>query len=207
MLYSSKIKKRKEGMTLVETVVVVALFTIVSLAILESIAYYYKINGYSIAQANQVSTARQGMEQLVRDLREMTFSDDGTFPLVVTEDYRVGFYSDIDRDSSVEYLEYRLSSTTLEKRIFNATGTPATYHTGGTPDEVDIVSEYVQNELQGTPIFVYYDVNGNPATATTTITDLRYMQLSIIVNIDPIRDPGEFMLRSSASLRNLKNFE
>jgi hypothetical protein len=26
----------------------------------------------------------------------------------------------------------------------------------------------------------------------------------IIVNIDPVRDPGEFMLKSSAALRNLK---
>jgi prepilin-type N-terminal cleavage/methylation domain-containing protein len=196
------------GFTLVETIVVVALFTIISLAVLESIVMFYRVNWYTIAQADQVSTARQGMDQLVRDLREMTFSDDGTFPLVVTEGYRVGFYSDIDRDDSVEYVEYRLStSTVLEKRIYNATGTPPVYHSTGTPDSLYTVSEYVQNNLQSTPVFVYYEINGNPATATTTITDIRYVELSIIVNIDPIRDPGEFMLRSSASLRNLKNTE
>lgn len=199
---------QQKGFTLVESIVVVALFTLLSFAILESIVFFYRVNGYSIAQSNQVQTARVGMEQLVRDLREMMYADDGTFPLVVTEPYRVGFFSDIDRDDSVEYVEYSLyASTTLKKKIFNATGSPPVYHATGTPDETYTLSEYVQNSIQAIPIFVYYDLSGNPATGTTTVTDLRYVQLSIIVNIDPIRDPGEFMLRSSASLRNLKNVE
>jgi len=204
----NKRKHAQLGFSLVETIVVVALFTVVSLAIMESIITFYRVNGYTIAQSAQVDTARRGMEQLVRDLREMTFADDGTFPLVVTEEYRIGFFSDIDRDNSVEYIEYQLSTTTmLEKRIYNATGSPPVYHATGTPDATYTVSEYVQNNLQAIPVFVYYDVNGNPATATTTVTDIRYVELSIIVNIDPVRDPGEFMLRSSASLRNLKNTE
>lgn len=201
-------KRSQLGFSLTETIVVVALFTVVSLAIMESIITFYRVNGYTIAQSAQVDTARRGMEQLVRDLREMTFADDGTFPLVITEAYRVGFFSDIDRDNSVEYIEYQLgTSTMLTKRVFNATGSPPVYHGTGTPDATYTVSEYVQNNLQATPVFVYYDMNGNPAVATTTMTDIRYVQLSIIVNIDPVRDPGEFMLRSSASLRNLKNTE
>ena len=53
-------------------------------------------------------------------------------------------------------------------------------------------------------MFVYYTDMGVPAGATTTVTDIRYVQLSVIVNIDIVRDPGQYMLRSSASLRNLK---
>lgn len=172
-------------------------------AVSESIATFYRMNAYTIAQSYQVNTARRGVEQLVRDLREMTFADDGTFPLVIMEDDRLAFFSDIDRDLSVEYVEYSLASTTLIKRIYNATGTPPVYSTSN-PYETVTLSEYVQNVLQGTPIFVYYDGEGNPATATTTVTDIRYIEASIIVNIDPIRDPGEYMLRSSAALRNLQ---
>ena len=196
------------GFTLTETVVVVALFTIIMLAIMESIASFYRLNAYTIAQAYQVDNARRGTEQLVRDLREMTYADNGTFPLTLMEGYRVGFYSDIDRDNSVEYIEYTLASstasTTLYKKVYNATGTPLTYSTTS-PESTTTLSEYVQNELQNIPIFVYYDMNGNPATATTTVTDIRYVEVSVIVNIDPIRDPGQYMLRSSAALRNLKN--
>lgn len=201
-----KERKTTGGFSLVEMIVVLGLFSIVSLVVSENIVTFYRLNGYTIAQAYQVETARRGIEQLVQDLREMTYADDGTFPLVVMEEYKVGFFSDIDRDDSVEYVEYMLSTTTatLEKRIFNATGTPKTYNTTGTPDEVNIMSEYVQNDIQNTPMFVYYDTNGQPATGATNITDIRYVQMNVIVNIDPIRDPGEFMLRSSASLRNLK---
>ncbi len=195
-----------KGFSIVETIIVIGLFSIVALAIGESIASFYRLNGYTLAQAYQVSSARRGVEQLVRDLREMTYADDGTFPLVVMEDNEIGFFSDLDRDDSVEYVEYELisSSTTLEKRIYNATGSPPTYNFGS-PDTTLSISDYVQNEIQGTPIFVYYDSNGLPATATTTVTDVAYVQVSIVVNIDPVRDPGQFMLRSSASLRNLKN--
>jgi hypothetical protein len=62
----------------------------------------------------------------------------------------------------------------------------------------------VQNGLQATSTFFYYDVNGTAVTNSSNITDVRYVEAQIIVNIDPIRDPGQFMLRSSAALRNVK---
>lgn len=191
------------GVTLVETVVYISIFTVVMLLILDSTASFYRYNAYTIAQSYQVSYARDGMEQLIRDIREMTYADNGTFPLAVKETNRIAFYSDIDRDNSVEYIEYRLSSTTLQKIVYNATGSPAIY-ASSSASSTTVVSEYVQNAIQGQPIFVYYDGIGNPATGTTTVTDIQYITVSLIINIDPIHDPGEYMLRSSAALRNLK---
>lgn len=193
--------QREAGFTFVEMIVVLTLFSILMLAVTGSISSFYSFNAYTISQAYQVQEARRGMTRLVRDVREMTYADDGTFPLARMEDDLIGFYSDIDRDDSVEYVEYELSGTVLQKRVYNATGTPPTYP--GTPDETQTLSEYVQNALQGTPTFVYYDANGDETTATSTVTDVRYVQAEIIVNIDPTRDPGEFVLRSSAALRNL----
>ncbi len=191
------------GMTLVEVIVVVSMFTILSLAIFNGVVQFYQLNAYTIAQSYQIDHARRGLQYLVRDLREMIYADDGTFPLVSMASNTIAFYSDIDRDNSVEYVEYQLSSTTLYKRIFNATGSPPEYSTT-TPDEVYTISEYVQNSLQSIPIFVYHDEVGAAATASTTLVDVRYVTVELIINIDPIKDPGEFMLRSSAALRNLK---
>jgi hypothetical protein len=142
------------------------------------------------------------MDIMVRDIREMTFADDGSFPIARMEANRIGFYSDIDRDNSVEYVEYELATTTLSKRIYGATGNPPVY--GTTPESTHILSEYVQNLVQATSTFYYYDSEGNPVTVSSDITDIVYIAAQIIVNIDPIRDPGEFMLKSSAALRNLK---
>ena len=205
MQYISQNKKtHARGMTLVEMLVVVAMFAVLMIAVGDSIATFYKYNSYTLAQSYQVSNARRGIEIMVRDIREMTFADDGTFPLARMEDHAVGFYGDIDRDNSVEYVEYELTNTVLRKYIYNATGTPLVYNTD-TPDEIHILSEYVQNIIQGTTTFRYFTGTGDEITATSTVTDVQYIEAQVIVNIDPIREPGEFMLRSSASLRNLKN--
>jgi len=191
-------------MSLVELMVTVSLFTILMLVITNSISAMYTYNAYTFAQAYQVQNARNGMQALIRDVREMTFADDGTFPLAVMEPYKIGFYSDIDRDDSVEYVEYELiADTILTKQVYNATGTPISYNLS-IPDESYTLSEYVQNFTQGSSTFKYYDTNGSELTSATDITDVRYVRAEIIVNIDPVRDPGEFMLRSSAALRNVK---
>ncbi len=200
-------KKRiiTQGFSLVETIVIIALFTIIMLAISDSIATFYRMNAYTIAQSHQIDNARQGVDIMVRDLREMTFADNGTFPLVRMGTTSIGFYSDTDRDNSVEYIEYSLVGTTLYKKLFNATGSPLTYNIAS-PDSTFILSEYVQNHIQSIPIFVYFDDSGDVAVASTPATDIRYIQTSVIINIDPIRDPGQYMLRSSTALRNLKNY-
>lgn len=182
--------------------VVLTLFSVISLVIFNAIASFYRYNAYTVAQSYQVEHARRGVELLVRDMREMTFADNGAFPLVAMGTSSVSFYSDIDRDFSVELVEYELTDTTLYKRIYNATGSPPEYD--DTEDETITISEYVQNGLQDLPIFTYYDGDGAVLAPSGTVTDVRYVDVHLIVNIDPVRDPGEFMLRSSASLRNLK---
>ena len=189
------------GMSLVETLVAVSLFTLVILAIANTIESFYRFNAYTIAQSYQVNQARRGVDFMVRDIREMTFADNGTFPLVTMNPNAISFYSDIDRDDSVELVAYELSSTTLYKYVYDATGSPPVYSTS-TPDQTFIISEYVQNDLQSIDMLRYYDANG-VETSTSSVTDIRYIDVRVIVNIDPIRDPGEFMLRASASLRNL----
>lgn len=186
-----------------EALVVIAIFTALSLAITTTIGNLYQTNAYTLEQAHEVNNARRGIERAVRDIREMTYGDNGTYPLVEAGTSTIGFYSDIDRDQSVEFVRYRLTGTTLYKLVYNATGTPLTYGTT-TPDERYTISEYVRNIAQATSTFRYYIEGGSPATATTTITDIRYVEMTAIINIDPNRSPGEFMLRSSATPRNLK---
>jgi len=192
------------GLTFVETIVVVAITTILIMAVGGAISSLYRNNAYTFAQTSEVVYAREGVERMVRDIREMTFGEDGSYPLFLMDQNQIGFYSDIDRDDSVEYVEFSLDGLTMTKRIYNATGSPPTYSTSSV-DSTIIISDFVQNVTQGIPIFTYYDESGNAAGATTTVTDVRYVQVALIVNVDPIRDPGEFMLRSSAALRNLKS--
>lgn len=192
------------GMTLVEAVIAIAIYTILSLAIAGAVTNFYRINSYTIEQADEIDNARRGMTQWNRDVKEMTTAEDGTYPLAITEPYRLGYYSDTDRDSSVEYVEYILAATTLTKNTYNPTGNPPVYNLS-TPDLSEVLSLYVRNIEQGLPTFTYFDTLGNKLTAPIPLLDVRYMQAQIIVNIDPTRSPGEFMLKSSIAPRNLKD--
>jgi prepilin-type N-terminal cleavage/methylation domain-containing protein len=200
----------KKGFTLVETIVVVSLNALLALVISTSIVNLYQSNGYNMAQSYEIEQARRGLQTWIKDVRELAFADNGTYPVVVTEPHRFGFYSDVIGGSSVEYVEYALStstasSTTLYRRVYSASGFPPVYNLT-TPTEINTLSEYVQNILQGTSTFSYFDNNGVQLTGTSSLlTDVRYLEAKVIINIDPIRSPGEFLLRSGVAPRNLKD--
>lgn len=191
-------------MTIVEMVVMIGIYTILMLAITLSIMNLYQTNSYAFAQADEINNARRGVTQWYRDVKEMVTGEDGTYPIAVIDEHRFGYYSDTDQDDSVEYVEYVLATTTLSKYTYNATGDPATYDLLNS-DSKDDLSYYVQNINQATSTFFYYDNAGNQLSSTSPIIDVRYIEMQIIVNIDPTRSPGEFMLRSSVAPRNLKD--
>jgi hypothetical protein len=200
-----KIRITHRGMTLTETVIVIGIFTMLSLVIFTSIASLYQTNSYVIGQSYEVDNARRGLDAWMSDAREMTYADNGAFPVAIMEPHRFGFYSDIDADPSVEFVIYELSTTTFYRYTYKATGSPPTYSTS-TVARVSKLSEYVQNLLQGLPVFSYFDTNGVLLTATSTLlTDVRYIETGLIVNIDPLRSPGEFLLQNGISPRNLKD--
>jgi len=194
---------KQRGFTLVEMLVTLGIFSLLLIALFDAISTFYRVNAYTLAQAYEVNSARRGLDIIMRDMREMTYSDDGTYPLATMSTSSIGFYSDIDRDNSVEYVKYVLSGTTLYKYVYNATGSPPVYGTT-TPNETYVVSEYVRNNTQATSTFQYYIDGGLPATGTSTVTDVRYIQTTLIINVDPGRTPGEFTLRSSTAPRNVK---
>lgn len=191
-------------MTLVEVVIVIGIYTILSLTVMAGVAEFYRANSYTLEQSDEIENARRGMTQWNRDVKEMTSGEDGSFPVAVMDRHRFGYYSDTDQDDSVEYVEYILATTTLRKYVYNATGTPATYNYSS-PDKVDILSLYVQNINQGTSTFFYYDNAGTQLSSTSPVIDVRYIKAQFIINIDQNRSPGEFMLRSSIAPRNLKD--
>jgi prepilin-type N-terminal cleavage/methylation domain-containing protein len=197
-------KKYSQGMTLIEMLVVIGIFAVMSVAIGNTILIFYKTHSYSISQADEVESARRGLTKWMSDVKELTYGEDGSYPIRSIGTHHLAYYSDTDQDNSVEYVVYELATTTLRKYTYNATGTPVTYNLT-TPDNTEVLSLYVQNINQGTSTFLYFDTNGSPLSTTSPLVDVRYIQARFIINIDENRYPGEFMLRSSVAPRNLKD--
>ncbi len=86
-----KLRFARRGFTLVETLIVIALFTMLLLAIMNAVTQIYKYNSVTLEQANEIEVARRGLLTWVRDAREMTSGADGAFALARAESHRMGF--------------------------------------------------------------------------------------------------------------------
>lgn len=191
-----------KGFTLIETIVVVAIFSLVMLAIASSIVFFYRTNASALEQAFAIQSAQKGIDVLVRDIREAIYSDEGSYPVVSIATSSFSFYSDIDRDDSVELTRYYIDGEDLIKGTINATSGIPVYDPAN--ETFEIISDHVRNWEQDVSVFRYFDDTGTEILDFGDITDVAFVEVTLIVNINPSRLPNEFTLRSSATLRNLK---
>lgn len=195
-------KNIKKGISLIETIVTIGIFTLIMAVMVSSLIFFYRANAFNIEQAFAVSSGRRGVEQMVQFIREATFAEDGSFPIAEIGTSTITFYSDIDLDNSVERVKFILSGSDFFKEVTNASGDPLSY--APTPDSVSTISDNVRNNLENTDIFEYFDSSGTQIGDFSEITEVAFIRVTLIVNINPTRLPNEFTLRSSATLRNLR---
>jgi len=96
----------KNSFTLIETLVTVAVFTLVMGALFSFIVLGYRVHTYTFQQATAINEARKGVETMVKEIREARMGDDGAYIIEKAEDYEFVFYSDIDKDDAVERVRY-----------------------------------------------------------------------------------------------------
>lgn len=98
------------GFTLIETLVAIAVFTLIMGAVAGSVVMLYRTYGFTFQQSQAIEEARRGIEVMVKEIRGATFGDDGTFIIEKAEDQEFVFYSDIDGDGKVERVRYFLGT-------------------------------------------------------------------------------------------------
>jgi type II secretory pathway pseudopilin PulG len=189
-----------KGFSLIETAVWIGVFIAAMLAIVTSLLYFYRTNTYTIEQASAVSTAQRALEQMVRVIREGAYSSEGAFPIVSIAANDFVLYADIDSDALIERVHYYLQGTNLMRGVVEATGNPPVYSGAET---TSVVGEYVRNTEQGVTTFRYYDELGSEIVNYANWTAVRFVKVTLAVNINTATLPNQLMLSSSAAIRNL----
>lgn len=192
----------QSGMSILEALIAVAVFAIAMGAVVSSVLFFYRANRSAIEQAFAIDSGRKGVAFMVRDIREAAFADDGSFPVSSFGTSTLTLYSDVDRDSSVERVRYFLEGTNLKKGHLEAAGNPLVYDPQ--KETVSVVSDSVRNSAQGVPVFTYFTKGGAEITDFTAATTVSRVTVNLIININEDTLPGDFTLRSSATLRNNK---
>lgn len=190
------------GFTLAETLVVIAIVSVVSIAITRAIQYFYQSNAFLLEQTAALDSARQGMLDTVHALREASYGDDGSYPIAAAGTSTVTFYSDINNTGSVAKVRYYLQGTTLYRGMTKSAGSPPSY--AGQAESTATIATYVRNPAT-TPIFTYFDVNGQQLSTTSpNVAQISSVGLNVEIDLNPNRAPNIFTLTESATLRNLR---
>ncbi|MEK7510654.1 MAG: type II secretion system protein [Patescibacteria group bacterium] len=188
------------GFTLIETIVVVAIVTMVGVALTGSIQYFYRSNAYILEQTAALESVRRGHTFTLQNLREATYGDDGSYLITAAGTSTVTFYGDIDQDGGIERVRAYLTNGTLYRAIANSSGNPASY--SGQPEILETIAVYVRNATS-TPIFTYYNSEGAELTYPIDLTAITAVGVHLAVDINPNRLPNIFTLTGRATLRNL----
>ncbi len=187
-------------MTIVETLVWIAIFTSAMIAVSSSVLYFYRTSNYAIQQASAVASAQRGIDAMIRTMREASYASNGAYPIVSIGSNDVRFYAEIDGDVGIEQLHYYISNNALMKGVIDPSGDPAVY-TGS--EVLSTVSNDLRNTQLGVALFTYYNKTGGQITDFTKIGDVRFVTANLQVDVDPNRTPTPLGLKSSAALRNL----
>jgi type II secretory pathway pseudopilin PulG len=193
-------QRKSTGFTLIDTIVWIAIFTIVMLAVVQAVLFFYRTNAYVLEEATAISAAERGLHGMVHTIREATYSSVGAYPVVALSTSSLTIYADIDADPRIERVRYYLSGEQLYRAIVEPTGDPASY--AGAESE-SLITESIKNIAEGIDLFTYYDEAGESIVDHADIGSLRFVTIELVADIDPNRPPPIITLRSSAALRNL----
>lgn len=188
-------------MTLIESLVWVAITSMLLLAIVQSVQYFYRTNSYAVEQGAAITSAQRGIESMIKTMREAAYSSNGAWPVISMATSSFSFYADIDSDPFLEQIRYFLDGHTLKRGVIDPSGDPPVYTSA---ESISVISDYVRNNDQSVVMFRYYDLDGALMTDLSKIAEVRFVEATVIVNINPFRMPNQFTLRSTAALRNLK---
>ena len=203
----NKDNKKRNGFTLIETLVLLGVFILVIGVLMNFLIYTYKSENFSTNKAMAINNAHKGINNFTKEIRDAIQSDSGTYLLEKCEDFEVVFYSDIDKDNGVEKVRYFLEDEKMKKGIINPSGSPIVY----TEEEIKIISNYVKNTT--TPLFYFYDSTfsgkeedlslGTPVTSDL-LDEITMVGIKMKIDIDPFRSPKILEIKSKIQLRNTK---
>lgn len=196
---------KRNGFTLIEILVALAITGILSLGILSLVVIMTQNRLVVWRNFLSVEEANSNVSTLVREIRNLRPADSGSYPLEKAWDQEIVFYSDIDFDGQSEKVRYTLSGNQLTKGVVEPVGYPATYPPGN--EKVKVVAENIRNGAA--PIFYYYngdwpqDTINNPLPTPSRLSETKLMKVHLELNTEDSPDKN-FSLESYVQLRMLK---
>jgi prepilin-type N-terminal cleavage/methylation domain-containing protein len=195
----------KSGLTLIEVLIVLFIMALIGGAVglfQKDVFSFNRIISSNIVFQQEI---RQVFKSMSSQIRSMSFSSIGAYPIAEATSTSFTFYDDIDNDGLKERLRYFLNEETIQKGVLKPDGNPLAYN-----PENEIITDlihYVVNE--STPIFEYYDQNYDGTTQPLIMPDdllsVRLVKITVMVDKDISKGPEALLMTTQVSIRNLKD--
>ena len=199
---------KNKGFTLIEILLVLGIFAFAMGAVSLFLINTYKAENFSTSQALAIDSARKGVNNFTREIREARQADSGAYLLEKCDDFEIIFYGDIDKDNCVEKVRYFLEDEKMKKGVIKPSGSPAVYIS---EEEIKIISSYVRNT--STPLFYFYDSTFSGKDSDLSLTtpvpgdsldEITMVGIEMIIDVNPLRAPKILEIKSKIQLRNTK---
>lgn len=203
--YKNLNQNYKKAFTLIEMLVGVSIFVVIAviISLFARNTFYFK--GIFSSGLTASDEARRILQPIANELRSASQSSLGSYPLEITNNNELVFYSDINDDGLKERVRYFLNGDTFSRGVIKPIANPVGY---------PVVSEVITPLMSGVangpvPIFSYYDTNyngtGNPLTQPVSIQSVRLIKITVIIDANPSQPPAPFTVTTQISIRNLKD--
>ncbi len=201
--------KNKNGFTLVESVISLAIFGAVVVVIGAFQRDVFFFNDVIQTGLTNITEAKKVLRPFVNEVRGAEPSNLGAFAIAEATPTSFTFYTDINDDDIREKVRYFVDGTTFKKGIIEPSGNPLVYDS---QDEnfVSVIHDVVPEET----IFTYYDSNYNGTAETAALAQpvapasVRLIRIDLTVDSNPGRTPSLLTITTQATVRNLKdNYE
>lgn len=197
----------KKAFTLVEILVVLAITSVLALAVGAFSSNIISYNRTIFGSLDAAQNGRTVIKMISSELREAATSNTGIFAVSEASSTAITFFSDIDDDGIGEQIRYYLATSTLKKSVVKPTGNPLSYASWSTGTTTN-VTPYVVNS-SSTPIFEYFDASYDGATSSlaqpVNPQQIRLVKITILIEQDPNKAPVPIIFTTQVSLRNLKD--
>ena len=192
------------GLTLIEIIVSISIFILVSLAAAEMMVKVFPSKRIIDEQLSSQSETRKVVDEFVNEIRGATYSSIGGYPLAEASSTEIIFYSNLNAGTTRYRIRYFVSSTIMYKGVTEPTGNPLTYNTA-----TEIVTPVLHGIVTVGTVFTYYDqaYTGaeSPLSQPVETGLVRMVGIKVTIDKNPTISPTSFTTESKVVIRNLKD--
>ncbi len=195
-------KKNLRGFTLAETLVAVAIVSIIAISLGVFQGDIFKKERIARTRILATEQERIALRRFIEEARNISTSSTGAYPILVADSFAFTFYADTDNDNLKERFRYYIQNGSLKKAVMKPVGSPATYT--GAEKVTTVVSSIATSSMQ---VFTFYDTNGLTLSNPANVSSIRSVQMkvaSVVYGSNGVATTSVSQ-ETRATLRNLKD--